>query len=80
MWRSMANRVLDMICPGGAFRTPWELWDKERRRQPRYPNEEGADLYSLLFGHPTPPVWANFTIKMLKEMMKHGRLSEKGSH
>ena len=80
MWRSMANRVLDMICPGGAFRTPWELWDKERKRTPRYPTEQGAELYSLLFGDPRPPVWANFTKKMLKEMTLHGRLTEKGSH
>ena len=80
MWRSMANRVLDMICPGGSFSVPWELWDKSRR--PRLPVERGADEYELLFGYRTPPLWSNWTYRQRLEMRRHGRINptDAGSH
>ena len=74
VWRAMANRVLDMICPGGAFRAPWELWSRER--EPRLPAETGEELYARLFGAAQPPpLWSNWTNKHRDMMRRHGRIN-----
>ena len=79
MWRSFANRVYDMICPGGSFQAPWELWHKTGRK-PRLPTETGQEEYKLIFGRSTPPQWSNWSHKQLSEMRRHGRLTDVGSH
>ena len=73
MWRSFSNRLLDMICPDGAFEVPWHLWDRTPRWTPRFPEAGDAEIEAV-FGYRADPVWRNWTAKDRDEMRKHGRL------